>query len=130
MTPKTDAAKIVWKCERCGQRIADRAGWITVKRSAVTAFEAALAAWERHDPAGLYVTAAELATRPSEPAWTITHTWCDHDPDDGTDYPIHVERIRTEADVIRWTAHLLGKPWVAHTRWDDVLTAALEGADR
>jgi hypothetical protein len=50
----------------------------------------------------------------------VLHRGCDPNPD-GEEYWIAVERIRTATDVIWWSAHLLGKNWIEHTNWGDVL---------
>ena len=48
------------------------------------------------------------------------HRHCDPHPD-GEDYWFGVERARSLAAVIDWTAHLLGKDWFPETNWDQLL---------
>lgn len=52
--------------------------------------------------------------------WRAYHFTCDPQPE-SDDYSIPVERISTLRGVLGWTAHLMGKRWIAETDWADVL---------
>lgn len=46
--------------------------------------------------------------------WTPEHTACGPV---AVDYGIAVEQIRTHADMLRWTSHLMDKRWFAGSDW-------------
>lgn len=63
--------------------------------------------------------AGEAAAGPALPApakWRVFHRGCDPDPDAGS-YWFDVERCRTEAHLLHWTAHVMRKPWCRSTDW-------------
>ncbi|MGW4127241.1 hypothetical protein [Amycolatopsis japonica] len=43
-------------------------------------------------------------------------------------YRIGVERIRTWAAYLHWTAHLMGKDWITDTTWDEMVLDSLNPA--
>ena len=120
MPPETE---IEWTCEVCDQPIADDAGYVTASYSAINAYRDAERAWEEEHPkTGRFriVPLTDYVSYPSRVRWSVLHQGCDPNPD-STDYWIGVERIRTAADVLGWSAHLLEKKWLSITTWSDVL---------
>lgn len=53
--------------------------------------------------------------------WLAWHGNCDPAPRSSSWYFIEVERIRTTADLLWWTAHLLEKGWIQSTNWGDII---------
>lgn len=93
----------VWTCTACNFPIADGAGTVAAPCSEIA------------DPPMFGIT------------WQPRHTRCADDLHDY--YGVPVEELRDPAGVLTWTAHLLGKVWVANSNWDDVIRTTLkEGA--
>ena len=92
-----------WDCTACGFPIADGTGIVAAPYT------------EINDPPMFGI------------GWQARHVACTADLDDY--YGVPVEEIRDPAGVLTWTAHLLGKVWIANSNWDDVIRATLkEGA--
>ena len=51
-------------------------------------------------------------------SWFPQHTRCDNG---GGAYYIDVELVRTHQQLLQWTAHLMGKAWLADSDWSDWL---------
>lgn len=126
---------IAWICQHCREPIADGAGWITICQRQVWQRRDAVRAWrengrkadEEHQGGriGRLISAADLEAFPDPILWEITHKDCDPNPDRASDYWIAIERIRTEADVLSWSAHLFGKRWFQDTAWDRIIRKAI-----
>jgi hypothetical protein len=72
---------------------------------------------------GQAVDLHELLLGPDPANWLAYHDRCD--PGAGIDaYHICAERLRTWRDLAFWTAHLMGKNWLALTDWDELLREA------
>jgi hypothetical protein len=118
-------AAIVWRCDLCGDPIADGCGYLTLSYAQLHEHERAVKAWDERiaakypGPLRCYPM-SELADFPGPVVWGVLHRGCDPEPE-RSDYWIAVERIRTAGEVISWSAHLLGKRWVQSTTWADVL---------
>lgn len=121
MEPSTP---ITWTCQHCHGPIADGTGWITIERSDAYQHAREVKEWRASLESPHYITGAELRDLPDKPRWNITHSTCD-EVEDVTDYTIAIERIRTERDLLSWSAHLLGKTWIQHTDWDRVIRKAI-----
>jgi hypothetical protein len=59
--------------------------------------------------------------------WRVHHTACDPALNANT-YAVEVHRCRSWADFVIWTAHLMGKAWLQHTDWGELLQEAGESA--
>jgi hypothetical protein len=120
-----ETARVTWTCEVCGQPIADGEGYVAMSYAELHEYKPALKAWEERiaeaypGPWRAYPF-SELHDHPSPVRWHVLHGRCDPRPE-GDDYWIGTERIRTAADVISWSAHLLEKNWIQDTTWSDVL---------
>jgi hypothetical protein len=108
----------------CSEPVADGAGYITIAYRDINAHYEAEAKWEAAHPPepGLqFLPLEEFLSGPGPIPWRVLHRRpCDPDPG-GLDYWIAVERIRDQAAVISWTAHLLGKDWLPKSNWDEIL---------
>ena len=94
-------AELVMFCGRCRAPVDGDTGFIGVRHAAL----------------------ARAGTGPGEVLWETLHHSCDPDP--GNDcYAINAERIATSPALAWWTAHLMGKTWLALTDWDEVLREA------
>lgn len=60
------------------------------------------------------------------PTWEPRHLLCAEDMHDY--YGIDIEQLRTHEDVLRWTAHLLEKTWLANSNWDAIIRSTVKGA--
>lgn len=110
-------------CQTCGKPIDE--GHLGIDTQPVTAYEAAAVAWEaEHGDAG---PLAELLTHPEEPQWAAHCEACEPDT---CGYCIQAGELATYKGLIKWTAHLMGKSWFAHTDWDDMLEKLTHGTDR
>lgn len=97
--PRDDS--LIWACSKCRKPIADGDGHIIVSLTDIYAHQ---------DPYGSF----------GEAEWTALHSRCDPYPE-WTDYRIPIERIRTQAHALHWTAHLLEKKWIRDTNWASVV---------
>ncbi|MGW5497748.1 hypothetical protein [Streptomyces olivaceoviridis] len=118
-------------CQGCGNRIADDAGYLWVDTGEVNTAQRAARAWEAQHPAdgerGLDLQ--DLLAYPDQVPWRSHHQRCDSDRD-GSHYRIPAAELRTRADLLDWTAHLMEKSWLRHTDWRDVLRENRNGGVR
>lgn len=106
---KTTECRLEWECERCGFPIADGVGAVRIDLVEVREAESLESDWRNAvDPSLRYPA-----------VWLARHVACDDI--DGPFYAIDVERIRTHAQLIWWTAHLMDKPWLTVTNWRGIL---------
>lgn len=91
----------IWTCYKCGHDVADTEGSVAVPTQ-------------------------EIAEMPMfGPAWAPIHTLC---MDKGWDYyAIPVDELRDAEGVVSWTAHLLGKVWLANSNWDAIIRSTVKG---
>lgn len=110
--------RLVWPCAECGEPIADRTGYIHISYVEINAHERAWREFDKtHD--GI-ATASEFLSLPSQARWYAHHLDCDPMSDE-PDYWFDVSRARTHAQLLNWTAHLLGKNWIQSTTWDELI---------
>ena len=114
---------LVWNCDVCGKPVADGKGYICVDVSAADAFRAAYEEWKAAHRRLINLT--ELMAMPSAAPWHVYHKRCDPQMVSANDYWFDVERVRTDRDLLGWTAHLFGKDWFRDTNWDVLLYAAM-----
>jgi hypothetical protein len=117
--------QITWTCAECRQPIEDGTGYIHIDLAAVMAVETAAHEWTaKHEtPEGaIFLTGADLFDYPTAAGWTTHHADCDPHPD-SNDYWFDVARARTHAQLLDWTAHLMGKTWLEHTNWANLIRA-------
>jgi hypothetical protein len=114
--------ELVWICETCSEPIANGAGWVHIDYRDInraekdlppesTGFRVDLGAWMDWKPAH----------------WQVHHKACDPDMD-APDYVIDVDRARTHAKLLNWTAHLMGKTWLGNTDWQKLIQRQAAGA--
>lgn len=128
--PVDPAGDITVVCSLCGKPILPGAGWLLVSHSDINRTATAWSEFEERKRAesgidGL-VALDELMDLPGRAAWQAFHRTCDPDLD-SHDYYIDVERFTTWADVVSWTAHLMGKTWLQHTNWAALLRGLAHG---
>ncbi len=119
-------AQIVWTCEKCGFPVEDNDGALHVDvRLALKARRDVQAAKDAHPDSAWSL--GELMAQPGPVPWEVHHSACDPRPD-SDDYWIAVSRARSHAQLLNWTAHLMGKTWLENTTWDDVIRTAAGGS--
>lgn len=119
----TAATYIKWDCDHCGGAISDDAGAIGVSEPDLRRHETELDAWQaKRATFGLVTPGALLITYPEPARWLAYHfdDECVFD-EVGSCYEIPVERIRTPAEALGWTAHLMGKRWLSQTNWESII---------
>lgn len=114
---------ISWRCDLCDELLADD-GYVTVRESEVAEVRRSRAALEEKP----IVSAREIGALPSPARWMFRHHGCDPEPDSG-DYAFSVREIGTEAQLLAWTSHLMGKEWLSATNWDEVIRGVGEASD-
>lgn len=139
LTPNRFLGRIEWKCIHCGRVVDDGTGYLWIDYADINAAEAAEHAWSqkrdamRADGAAdgrafLGLKASDLPMLPTA-QWRVHHERCDPDPDCASVYGIDIDRIRTLADLVSWTAHLSEKSWYQLTSWPQVLRKAIREDD-
>lgn len=130
---KQQPQNLVWVCDECGKPVGDGAGWVTISYAEIGTYRRDEAAWEKKhctNPHGFNVhRLSDLMELPEPVVWHVWHKACDPDID-SSDYFIHIERIRTVAELLEWTSHLMEKTWLPSTTWRDVLRGHAEGLRR
>ncbi|MBT2415093.1 hypothetical protein J7I94_31905 [Streptomyces sp. ISL-12] len=114
------------------QPIADGEGRLWVDMSEVERATVNERAWEQLEAdqpeRGVLTFSGEsLQSYPDPARWRVHHYSCDSALD-ANSYAIEVHRCRSWADLVWWTAHLMGKVWLPQTDWDEVLEAASAAA--
>ncbi|MFC8010847.1 hypothetical protein [Streptomyces cinereoruber] len=61
--------------------------------------------------------------------WQAHHATCDPTPREAH-YRIEARKLRTRADLLEWSAHLMGKMWLPRTDWQDVMCETRAGGRR
>jgi hypothetical protein len=97
-------AQLIMTCGRCRAPIDGGSGFIGVR-------------YRELAPAEVLRKAGNF---PDEVIWEALHNACDPNPAAAC-YAISADRIATWPAVAWWTAHLLAKPWIDLTDWDEVL---------
>lgn len=117
---------IAWTCDSCGSPVADGAGYVHVSRHAIHRHELESREAKERIEDRLIVSAADLLDFPCQVSWHVHHADCDPDPE-AFCYWFTVERARTHAALLDWTAHLMNKRWIDATNWSDFIRRALRG---
>ncbi|MFD1546945.1 hypothetical protein [Nonomuraea guangzhouensis] len=90
----------------------------------IAEYQAAMAGRKAIESAGEFVE--DLLAGPVEPAWTAHCNACESNT---CGYTIESGDLRTYKDLVKWTAHLMGKTWFAATGWDHMLESLIQGTD-
>lgn len=119
-------AVTLW-CGVCDKAITGDSGYLTISYNDIQAHADTIRAANKSDSviAG-FVDLNILLAGPGAAKWRAYHRACDPRPT-STDYWISDEEFATWRDILETTAHLLGKTWLEHTNWDDVLYGVLTG---
>lgn len=119
-----DTTQIEWVCEVCHFPIATFGGaiWLPVEEVR-EASRSARYAEPRSTDGTMAETLQQILDGPNGPTWRITH-WSCSAPDDIADgsYYIEVDRIGDLESLMRWTVHLMDKPWLHETDWSCVIS--------
>lgn len=115
----TGGRALVWVCDACKQPVNDGAGYIHVEHQTVHDVRQAVRQWKAENP-GPAITGAALFDYPAPARWGVHHAACDPAPESG-DYWIDVKSARTHGALLARTAHLMGKAWLKHTDWDELI---------
>jgi len=124
--PRTKPAiELVWNCAVCRAPIANGQGYLHVSYRTIYEVEQAAAAWKQKyesadDLSSALIPLSAYDEFPSRAGWFAHHRTCDPSPD-GNDYWFDVARARTHAHLLDWTAHLMGKVWLEHTNWQQLI---------
>ncbi|KQV20546.1 MULTISPECIES: hypothetical protein [unclassified Kitasatospora] len=120
-------------CNACKKPIDDQTGTLWVSNPDLNNYQDAQAAWETRNtmtlPGGaeiVVVNAADLIDHPRRAQWRAHHDAC-HGETVTTVYEIQAHRLKTWADLVSWTAHLMEKDWLGDTDWAPLLDAATRG---
>jgi hypothetical protein len=112
----------VWECESCHKPLSGDDGVVAVSYDDIRKNEEACAEWDARNPGPVHDVGAE-GPYPARAHWRVLHDDCGAaqilNP-----YEITSGRIGTWRAVASWSAHLLGKRWLAHTDWSALLYRA------
>lgn len=125
--------QIEYRCGVCREPVDDGEGsiWVSMAEVHRSKEEAEREIVERRTtPTAEYVASrlVSVADLPEDTRarWRVTHNACSEG--DGTgEYWFDVGRARTWHELVDWSAHLLEKDWLVHTRWDGFLQGLLYG---
>lgn len=111
--------QIVWTCEGCGKPVDDHTGSIHVDPARAMENIGARQELEKSHPDGVW-SLGQMLDLPGPVPWEVHHGTCEPNPE-RSDYWIGVERARSHAQLLRWTAHLSEKRWLSETTWNDLI---------
>lgn len=121
ITPQepTPPANITWECPGCWGEIGDGDGSLAVSADDLNRHLGELQTWQSQIPPDQIGTSiAHLMDYPGPAEWRPSHYACqDAEPI----YEIAVEDLRTPAQILAMTAHLMSKSWLESTDWDRVI---------
>lgn len=117
-------------CDVCKQTVANDEGSVWVDMAEGDRYAINTRAWElleteQEAPGAHTFTAASLLSHPDPARWHVHHAACDPSPNANA-YTFEVHRCRSWVNLVLWTAHLMGKTWLPHTDWEDLLQEAAE----
>lgn len=113
-------ALIEWTCYSCEELIDDGDGLMHVYVDDYITFRE----WRDGQPEGGR-SLSEILDTPEPPEWIAEHFDCAGEVADL--YSIAIDRLRTPAQILAVTEHLMGKTWFPLTSWERVLLAAARG---
>ena len=112
--------EIVWVCDYCGEDVGSD-GALMLRQSDVARWDDEYRAYRERTAGKTVLSVRDLQAHPRQSQWFVTHTACDPNLDDNR-YWIGTGAVSTFRGLVEWTAHLLGKDWVAkETDWASVL---------
>jgi hypothetical protein len=112
---------LTWRCLNCGEPVLDGTGYLHVNHTEIDSVRAAHDAFDKR-------THGVIAGKdwddwfalPDHAPWGIHHASCDPRPE-SNDYWVAIERVRTQAAMLTWTAHLMEKNWIGYTNWIELI---------
>ena len=118
-------SQLIFICQACGTPIENLHGHLGIDVTALAEYRAAAREWDAANPDGSG-TMASLLDHPAQVTWTTHHEACEPNT---CGYCIQVDQIRDLKSLIKWTAHLMGKAWLADSDWDHLLEKIADGTD-
>lgn len=113
---------IRWTCNTCRRDTQDGLLWINVH----DAHRVADARRHWRETHGTTYTADELLTFPEAAQWRFSCRLCLPCEERAGEYAIDQHRISTHQQMLWWTAHLMGKDWLAHTNWGRIIRHTID----
>lgn len=118
--------RVDWRCDECGELIANGDGFIYVL--GVREAEKSDAEWKAFRQArkvangGFDVISGDMWQHvPERAKWKVCHRKCDPIPDQEPDYWFDVATADSPRKMVDWAAHMLSKHWLKVTDWDRLL---------
>ncbi len=126
----TATAELIATCETCTNPIADGQGFLWVDLGEAMDRWRTYCEWRKANDRARFIPIGTLTELPDETPWRVHHIQgCDPGPA-GNSYSIEISRVRTFADLLRWTGHLAGKNWLESTDWMELIQSVAAGTDR
>jgi hypothetical protein len=121
--------ELLARCETCDALIADGDGSLWVDMADVDRTATNTQAWEmletEQEAGALSFSVGSLMSYPDPARWQVHHDACYSSPR-ARSYGVEVHRCRSWADLVWWTAHLMGKTWLQDTDWENLLQETAE----
>lgn len=111
-------------CQMCWRQVEQ--GHLGVDTVALTTYREALKEWQDNHPDGADLMDLVMGG-PELVKWAIH---CEECESNACGYCIASGQLRTYKDLVRWTAHLMEKSWLADTDWRFLLQDVAAGKDR
>jgi hypothetical protein len=130
VSAQKDLDTIEWLCHTCKKPVANGKGYVHVHDNACSEVRQARRAWkkdlrekQKKSELGSWeaISLDDLMKLPDRVPWEVHHRKCDPNPG-RPGYWIGVERIRTYAQMLNWTAHLMSRNWLKDTNWRELIS--------
>jgi hypothetical protein len=118
---------LIWLCGACSAPVGEWDGYLYASVHQAQRSLQAERDWRERHPAPLAVSAAnitELLSAPGHAEWKVTHIRCGGEACPFDAYCLDPGDVATWQQLVKWTAHLMGKNWLAGTDWEEVLREA------
>lgn len=106
-------------CQVCDKVVGPSGAYLYVRTHDAQEAEEAIEEWHRQHPGPAY-RMTEFFDFPSRAPWRVVHDQCEPEPEAAI-YDIDIAQFQTYRDVLKWTAHLMGKTWFRFTNWESVI---------
>ncbi|MFC1926789.1 hypothetical protein ACFLWV_03465 [Chloroflexota bacterium] len=105
-------------CVICGKSVTTADGILAIKYSEIWQYEKEMDLWEQEHPrdenGNRILAPSDLSSHPLRVRWHWGHINCITDADV---YDIGADTFDTIGKALRWTLHLMEKPWILNTNW-------------
>ena len=113
---ETQSTRIPWTCAACSPSQTEPGTSTSTSTASAKSRTPTQSGWQA-------VNIAELLALPRRAPWLAHHRMCDPNPGHES-YWFDVARARTHAQLLNWSAHLMGKRWIRHTTWANLIERA------